>query len=108
MHGKKNLSDVRANTFDVPSFQKISVIISAGNQAATDYADDGEDEGEDELEDANPVDGLLERDPEEGLDDTHDGAAKANLTLIQRQMDAINRTQSVLIRIKLRLSHQKT
>ena len=80
--GKKNLSDVRADTFDVPSVQKISVFIFAGYQAATDYADDGEDEGEDKLEDANPVDRLLEGDPEEGLDDTHDGAARANLTLI--------------------------
>ena len=80
--GKKHLSDVRANAFNAPSVQIVAIFVRAGHKALTDYADDGEDDGDDELEDADPVDRLLEGDPEEGVDDTHDGAARANLTLI--------------------------
>ena len=81
--GKKNLSDVRANAFDAPSVEKVSFVVHAGHLGLTDYADDGEDEGDDELEDANPFDRRLEGDPEEGVDDTHGGAAaRANSTLL--------------------------
>ena len=80
-HSKKDLLDERTDAFDVPFVQISSVIVHAGRNAAINYADDGKDEGDNELENANPVDRLLEGDPEEGVDETHDGAARANLTL---------------------------
>ena len=41
--------------------------------AEADYGDDGEDERDGEVEEAKPQDGLLEGDPEEGVD-AHDCA----------------------------------